>query len=273
MRGSLVALALLACALIMGVSTATAATTTVKVTPNNQPALWPSTDTRAPGYFEFVPGPGTPPLGSGSLHLVTPVGPAGNLGQAKVQLGNGDYTGTLLSAIDNMSYSTYRSSASTGSAVQVPAYELAVNTSAGFTTLVFEPVYNTDQGAIVNDTWQSWDAFNGGNARWWSSHAIGGGQCAFDCYRTWSQIVADNPGASIQGELINQGSGNPGIDANVDAYTFGANGNATTWNFDPLTGPPTSKDQCKDGGWQSFDNPTFKNQGDCVSYVATKGRH
>ena len=34
-----------------------------------------------------------------------------------------------------------------------------------------------------------------------------------------------------------------------------------------LIGPPTSKDQCKNGGWQTFNNPTFKNQGDCVSYV------
>ena len=34
-----------------------------------------------------------------------------------------------------------------------------------------------------------------------------------------------------------------------------------------LVGPPTSKDQCKNGGWQTFNNPTFRNQGDCVSYV------
>ncbi|HEX2118148.1 MAG TPA: Ig-like domain-containing protein [Acidimicrobiales bacterium] len=33
------------------------------------------------------------------------------------------------------------------------------------------------------------------------------------------------------------------------------------------SGSPTSKDQCKDGGWQWFDNPTFRNQGDCVSFV------
>jgi hypothetical protein len=32
-------------------------------------------------------------------------------------------------------------------------------------------------------------------------------------------------------------------------------------------GPPTSKDQCKKGGWQTFNNPTFKNQGQCVSFV------
>jgi hypothetical protein len=30
---------------------------------------------------------------------------------------------------------------------------------------------------------------------------------------------------------------------------------------------PTSKDQCKNGGWQDFSQ--FKNQGDCVSFVNT----
>ena len=30
---------------------------------------------------------------------------------------------------------------------------------------------------------------------------------------------------------------------------------------------PLSKDECKKGGWETFINPTFKNQGDCVSYV------
>ncbi len=38
---------------------------------------------------------------------------------------------------------------------------------------------------------------------------------------------------------------------------------------------PTAKSQCKDTGWTTFnnalDNPMFKNQGDCVSYVATGG--
>jgi len=34
---------------------------------------------------------------------------------------------------------------------------------------------------------------------------------------------------------------------------------------------PTDKDQCKNDGWRSFTNPTFKNQGDCVSFVAGRG--
>jgi hypothetical protein len=32
---------------------------------------------------------------------------------------------------------------------------------------------------------------------------------------------------------------------------------------------PASKDQCRNGGWQTYE--VFENQGDCVSFVATKG--
>lgn len=34
---------------------------------------------------------------------------------------------------------------------------------------------------------------------------------------------------------------------------------------------PTSKDQCKNGGWRNF--PGFKNEGACVSFVATGGKN
>lgn len=38
----------------------------------------------------------------------------------------------------------------------------------------------------------------------------------------------------------------------------------------PVVGPPTNKDQCKNGGWMTFNTPrTFKNQGDCIQYVNT----
>jgi hypothetical protein len=35
----------------------------------------------------------------------------------------------------------------------------------------------------------------------------------------------------------------------------------------PDTAPPTNADQCKKGGYASFNNPSFRNQGQCVSYV------
>src|SRR4051794_8024756 len=40
---------------------------------------------------------------------------------------------------------------------------------------------------------------------------------------------------------------------------------------EPTTSAPTTKADCKNGGWKTF-NPAFKNQGDCVSWVATHGK-
>ncbi len=44
---------------------------------------------------------------------------------------------------------------------------------------------------------------------------------------------------------------------------------ATTVTVRPAV--PTSKDRCKQGGWRNY--PQFKNQGDCVSFVATHGKN
>ena len=35
---------------------------------------------------------------------------------------------------------------------------------------------------------------------------------------------------------------------------------------------PMSENQCKHGGWKAF-GTTFKNQGDCVTFVATSGKN
>jgi hypothetical protein len=40
-----------------------------------------------------------------------------------------------------------------------------------------------------------------------------------------------------------------------------------------VTGPPTTKNACKQGGWKTFNNPSFKNQGQCVSYVNHHSAH
>jgi hypothetical protein len=261
---------------------AAAATTTVIVTEDDvtrQAENTPPTDnwvlyTRVgtpPTSAVFVTGPGTPPVGVGSLQLTTATG------AEKVYLFNYDYVETPLSAIDTISYSTYRTA---GSAQQVTALNIQVDyngpdVEGGFTTLVFEPVYNTDQGAVVNDQWQDWDAYNGGDGIWWSTRSISG-VCAFDCFVTWDDIIAANPEATIVGGFgVNQGSGNPGLVASVDALTIGVDGTSTIYNFDPYQ-VATDKDQCKQGGWQTVtdaDGNAFKNQGDCVSYVATGGEH
>jgi hypothetical protein len=38
-----------------------------------------------------------------------------------------------------------------------------------------------------------------------------------------------------------------------------------------LAAIPASKNECKNSGWKNF--PGFKNQGQCVSYVATGGKN
>ena len=41
--------------------------------------------------------------------------------------------------------------------------------------------------------------------------------------------------------------------------------------FSPGPSVPVAAEQCRNGGWKAFG--VFKNQGDCVSYVATHGRN
>lgn len=50
-------------------------------------------------------------------------------------------------------------------------------------------------------------------------------------------------------------------------FDFLAIDNSEKSDIVPLVGPPTNKDECKDGRWETFNNPTFKNQGACVSLV------
>lgn len=47
----------------------------------------------------------------------------------------------------------------------------------------------------------------------------------------------------------------------------GESGIRMTREFTLLMPPPSDMNQCKKGGWETFTNPTFKNQGACVSYV------
>lgn len=50
-------------------------------------------------------------------------------------------------------------------------------------------------------------------------------------------------------------------------FGFLAIDNSEKRDIVPVVGPPTNKDQCKKDGWKTFNNPSFKNQGQCVSYT------
>jgi hypothetical protein len=293
-----------------------------------------------PTAGQFVSGPAVPPLGDGSLRLETATG------SEKVFLFNFDHVGKEIGDINAISYSTYRAA---GNLQQVTALNLVIDyngpdVAGGFATLVFEPVYNTAQGAVVSNTWQTWDAYDG---IWWSTQPING-QCAgatAACDKTFAEIQANNPDATILGGFgFNQGSGNPGLITFVDNLVLGFSGAACpfAYDFEPdgdndgvgdgrdncptdpnadqadadgdgvgdacdmdddgdgiadtndncpstpnpdqadfdqdgigdacdaQTGPPVSKEQCKNGNWQRFNQPrAFRNQGDCVQFFNT----
>lgn len=82
-------------------------------------------------------------------------------------------------------------------------------------------------------------------------------------------------GSTIRVFAVNVGdtsANDADLDGFLDRVVLSGDGMATTFDFEPMIGPPTDKDECKRGGWAEFNNPEFRNQGDCVSYVASKGR-
>jgi hypothetical protein len=99
-----------------------------------------------------------------------------------------------------------------------------------------------------------------------------GGPGSLNAERNWwgsptGPTIATNPGGT--GDKIIDPSGyvdyTPFYTAVPDADNDGI-----VDACDAQVGPPTNKNQCKDGGWMNFNAPrTFKNQGDCIQYVNT----
>lgn len=231
-------------------------------TPTNNWVLYTRAGTPATAA-QFVGGPGTPPLGVGSYLSQLA------LNTEKAFLFNYDHIGTALSSITGLSYATYNNNAAT---VALPSINIQIDVNGGtfnageFRTLVYEPY---QQGPFVNTAgiWRSWDAYNGGAGLWWSTGVT---SCPQSAPCTWTALVASYPGATIFGGFgINAGSGNGGLDASTDALSIAYGGGSVTYNFEQYA-TPSSKESCKNGGWQTLtraDGSAFKNQGDCVSYV------
>ena len=270
---------------IPAIGAASAADTTEVVAPADLGGGdWFTADTRPPGTGTFENGPATPPAGTGSFELRTPDS------TAKVQLLTDRYDGVALADLTRLEYSTYRDPSSTGFVSGVAALNLRVDTNDDGLPdayFVYEPYQSEGNAAVQTGVWQNWDAIEGGSALWWVNTG-GPATCGQSNPCTWTQLLATYPGATIQegtnfpGSLgFNQGSFNAGIVSNADRLVVGVDGNTTTYDFELIrdldgdgvadTPPPTDKDQCKKDGYTSFNNPSFRNQGQCVSYTNGRG--
>jgi hypothetical protein len=252
------ALGALAALMVAGVALAA----TVTVTPaslNGWSVVHDTCGAATTGSVSFVSGPATPPAGTGSVRFTT-----GANGDSYETLRTATYNGTKLSDLTALDYWTYESHFGTGG--QAAYVDLRVDWNGDAVqddTITFEPIYQTSQGSVTLNTWQHWDALNG---LWWSDN-LGGPPPLF----TLASYVASHPNATIlsgSGPALILATGCGGAAwtnfvGNADKLTI----NTTTYDFEPAIGPPTSKAQCKKGGWRHFNNPSFKNQGQCVAYV------
>lgn len=226
------------------------------------------------GSGAFVNGPATPPLGTGSANLV--VDSTGGVIVAKA-----GYAGLKLTDIATLGYSTYRTSGGPALAIA-----LQFNVDADVTDaneawqgrLVYEP-YLTQ--TVTTGAWQTWnaldDAAGTGTGNWWFSNGTlaATSTCTMATPCTWTEVLAAFPDAGVHNTfgavVLKAGGGwSSGFDGNVDALTI----NSDTYDFEldapvVVVGPPLNKDECKKDGWMTFNNPTFKNQGDCIQFVNT----
>ncbi|MBI1863001.1 hypothetical protein HYS00_02690 [Candidatus Microgenomates bacterium] len=263
-------LAVIIALVIVAVAPSLAANATVVVTPNAMNNWFfynDETDTIDNTLGSFVTGPGTPPLGVGGVQISVS-------GTQRRNLATYQFSGTPLADITTFAYSTYNPTAGNGGGANRSGYlQFNVDFNGSDTwqrRLVFLPA---DNGTVTPDSWKEWDAINGGNALWrysGSTWPVTGQPGTTP--KTWTQILSDYPGARIRvtDAFVGVRVGEPyanGYTENIDAFRFGTAAGTTVYDFEPLIGPPANKDQCKNDGWMSFNNPSFKNQGQCVSFT------
>jgi hypothetical protein len=259
-RRSRGAVAIIGALAMLAFASTAAAADRVVVTQNT--ASWTQDDTRGGGTVTFTEEYGAPAgLGDGSLKLTTTLSTADKAG-----LYTHTMAGMPLADVNTLGYWTYQAMT-----VQPPhaaaSYQLQIDTNGldtpgGFTTLVFEPYQN---GIVVNGVWQQWDVDAG---LFWSSRATdcgllpgAGGPPMY----TLQQVKTMCPNAVVVGIGVNIGTFNPGYTVATDGVQF----NDTIYDFE-LGRRPSSKDECKDGGWMTFNDPSFENQGQCIQWVNDK---
>lgn len=194
-------------------------------------------DTRTTGSYEVV--------GTG-LHIAT----TGSTSTDKVA----EYvaTDTTLATVGEPSLE-YTNTTAAG----IPGFQLVVDFDGNGSLdgiLIGEP------GAYGNDWWLN----NAAKPFVKLGAPLHGGGYGSDNHGTLAQWRAAFPTATVKAFGFSLGSGVKG-DGVLDAISFAG----VRYTF-VATVTLTSKAACKVGGWMTSNNPTFSNQGDCVSYFATK---
>lgn len=221
----------------------------------------------------YVVGPAVSPLGQDSVAISVS-------GTQRRNLATYRFSGTPLADITKLAFSTYNPSVGNGGSISRSGYlHFNVDFNGSDTwqrRLVYVPSVN---GTVLQDAWQEWDTATASSlwsysgATWPAPGAMLPGTTA----KTWATILSEYPGVRVRvtDSFMGMRVGEPyadGYTENLDAFKFGTASGITSFDFDMvdepvLLPPPTTKNQCKNNGWMTFNNPPFTSKKDCEKYV------
>jgi hypothetical protein len=158
--------------------------------------------------------------------------------------------------------------------------------SAGdcFGTLVYEPYWNQPwsigaASLVPLDEWIAVTIDADDGVFWWNGgfgEPSGAGGPPLRTLAAWATFLssdfADSELFQISIGVGTFNQGQIGYFDDVQIVHASGDGFDKSYDFEPQIGPPEDKDECKNGGWQTFNTPVFRNQGDCVSFVVSNGR-
>jgi hypothetical protein len=144
-----------------------------------------------------------------------------------------------------------------------PRFQIRVDTGDGikniFSYLGPEPNYND----CALNTWLSSGDLLDSDRKIDTSQLSGG--TFYDTYAHALSAYGDYEVISVQ---LVADAGWAAADGEQTVLIDNVNIDGTTYSFTPAPTPPAEpkgKDDCKNGGWKTFTNPAYKNQGQCVS--------
>ncbi|GAA4826312.1 hypothetical protein GCM10023201_11190 [Actinomycetospora corticicola] len=210
--------------------------TTTYVLPDLDPFV--KDDTRGDGKAEVSDEYGAPTGGGkAALRLSTPAGSDKVNYYATVSGADADLENWIAAG----AYSAYQGAAD--NPVQFPSLQLTVDfngpADGGYSNLTYEPVYNPGDSTTPGQ----WNRFLAGAGNWCSTRAIPGvieeaqRGCSNGGAKPLADYVAAAPDLVVQRVVINQGSGNAGLESAVDLISTPT----TTYDFE-LTKPTTPVD-------------------------------
>jgi hypothetical protein len=242
---------------------ASAASTTVTVMGNtsageNQPGWMFNRDASTSTPFEF--NTDTASIGAGSLY-VKPIG-----ANANDKMIAEDFQKTAVTDLHSFSYD----------------FKIAGNGTAASANQFYLNVYaNIDNSNKFYDCRFDYVPTTGSTTDF-TTFSVTPATVPTNVQRSSSARVASCPttlagmptGSYVRVFAINvgdQSTGDTGLAGYLDNVVVNAASDVTTYDFEPAT-TPVNKDECKKDGWKTFNSPEFKNQGQCVSYVASHGK-